>query len=127
MGRDKQQDMDTAKYHNHPISFITTNVHGEILHFNPWAGQLLNVEVGEFIQTYIFEEDARVFVETMQSCEPIFGRVLRFESSGNNVLHMRCTSIQEGSELIWMLEHVSDLIAMKERLEALKVLPRAFG
>ena len=67
------------------------------VHFNPWASQLLNVEVNEFIQTYFFEEDARVLIETMQSSELIFGEVFRFECSHDNVLHMRCTSIRRQS------------------------------
>ena len=119
--------MESSTYNNLPISFVTTDVQGKILRFNPWASQLLNVEVGEFIQAYFFEEDARSLIETMQSCEPIFGEILRLESSDDSILHMRCTSIREGVELNWMFEHVSDLVSIKERLDKLKVLPRAFG
>lgn len=119
--------MESTAYQNLPISFVTTDMQGKILHFNPWASQLLNVEVNEFIQNYFFEEDARMLIETMQSSELIFGEVLRFESSVNSILHMRCTSIQEGNYLTWMFEHVSDLVSLKERLDSLKVLPRTFG
>lgn len=114
-------------YQDHPVAFVVTDLQGVIQQYNSWASQLLDISEERYIQEYFFEKDAQKLIETLQSCEPIYGEVLRFEGAHNQVLHLRCTALISGGVFTWMFENVGDLISLKEKLSELEILPREFG
>ncbi len=114
-------------YQDHPVAFVVTDLQGVVRQFNPWAGQLLDISQDQYIQEYFFEDDAQILIQTLQSCDPIYGQVLRFEGAQDQILHLRCTAVVRDGCFTWMLENVADLISTKEKLAGLKIIPREFG
>ena len=114
-------------FNNHPLMLVITNLRGQIVEVSLWAERFLNLEVDTPMQEYFYEADAAKVVTILQSCDPIVQETLRIEVNEGSVVHVRCTVLPSGDNLMWSFEDIHQLVQAQEQLQSLKILPQEYG